>query len=92
MVPMNSNGALTDRVKAMIVECARLKVPPADIRDDQPLFDPAGGIGLDSIDVLELVVGLERTFGVQIQDGETGKRVLSSVNSICDFIRQSGKA
>lgn len=85
------NGALKDRVKQMIVECARLKIPAAELGDEALLFDPAG-VGLDSIDVLELVVGLERTFGVTIQDGETGKRVLRSVNTIVEYINQSGKA
>jgi len=85
------NGALKDRVKQMIVESARLKIPPSELGDDALLFDPAG-VGLDSIDVLELVVGIERSFGVSIQDGETGKRVLRSVNTICEYIQQSGKS
>lgn len=85
------DAALKERVKQMIVESARLKVPASELGDDALLFDPAG-VGLDSIDVLELVVGIERTFGVSIQDGETGKRVLHSVNTIVDYIKQSGKA
>lgn len=83
--------ALREGVKALIVQCARLKVPPSELKDDQPLFDPSSGPGLDSIDVLEIVVNLERTYGVTIPDRETGHKVLQSVNTIVDFIKASGK-
>ena len=75
----------------MIVLCCRLKMLPAELKDDQELFDAAKGPGLDSIDVLELVVNLEREFGVVIPDRETGQRVLRSVNSIVEFITASVK-
>ena len=81
---------LKDSIKAMIVQCARLKIPPADLKDDQPLFDPEAGPGLDSIDVLEIVVNLERSHGVTITDRETGQRVLQSVNTIVDFVKSTG--
>ncbi len=84
------DGVLKDRVKQMIVECARLKIPAAELGDEVVLFGPEG-LGLDSIDLLELVVGLERTFGVTIQDGETGRRVLRTVNSIVQSVKESGK-
>ena len=82
---------LKDSIKALIVQCARLKIPPADLKDHQPLFDPAAGPGLDSIDVLEIVVNLERTYGVSIPDRETGQRVLQSVNTIVEFVKSNGK-
>jgi acyl carrier protein len=85
-----ADAALRERVKALIVQCARLKVPPASIRDDQPLFDPEKGLGLDSIDVLEIVVNVEKSFGVTIPDKETGHRVLQSVDTLAAFIRSSG--
>jgi acyl carrier protein len=87
----NHDGALKEQIKALLVQCARLKVPASSIADDTLLFDPEKGLGLDSIDVLELVVNLERSFGVTIQDRETGHRVLASVNTIADFIKASGK-
>lgn len=86
----SGDAALRDRVKALIVQCARLKVPPASIGDDQPLFDPEKGLGLDSIDVLEIVVNVEKAFGVTIPDKETGQQVLQSVNTLAAFIRASG--
>jgi len=87
-----SDADLRTRVKTMIVQCARLKIQPADMKDDWPLFDKEKGLGLDSIDVLELVVNIEKTFGVQIPDRETGQKVLQSVNTIVEHLKASGKA
>jgi len=83
--------ALRDKVKVMIVQCARLKIQPSELKDDWPLFDKEKGLGLDSIDVLELVVNVEKTFGVQIPDRETGQKVLQSVNTIVEHLKASGK-
>ena len=87
---MSDDAVLRDRVKAMIVQCARLKIQPSELKDDWPLFDKEKGLGLDSIDVLEIVVNIEKTFGVQIPDRETGEKVLISVNSIVDYLKASG--
>jgi acyl carrier protein len=88
---MDANDAdLRDRVKKMIVECARLKIQPSELKDDWPLFDKEKGLGLDSIDVLELVVNIEKTFGVQIPDRETGQKVLLTVNTIVEHLKASG--
>ena len=87
---MDTNDAvLREKVKAMIVQCARLKIPTSQIKDDAPLFDPEKGMGLDSIDVLEIVVNIEKIFGVQIPDRETGRKVIQSVNSIVEHIQAS---
>lgn len=89
---MDSNETLLrDKVKAMIVQCARLKIQPSELKDDWPLFDKEKGLGLDSIDVLELVVNVEKTFGVQIPDRETGQKVLQSVNTIVEHLKAAGK-
>lgn len=84
------DAALRDKVKVMIVQCARLKIQPAELKDDWPLFDREKGMGLDSIDVLELVVNIEKSFGVQIPDRETGQKVLQSVNTIVEHLKASG--
>jgi len=84
-------AALRERVKALVIQCARLKVPASQIGDDTLLFDAQKGLGLDSIDVLEIVVNLEREHGVVVPDRETGQKVLQSVNTIVEFIRASGK-
>ena len=80
----------TDRlraeVKELLVSGLRLDVRPADIADDTPIFGE--GLGLDSIDALELVVLVEERFRVSIPDEEVGKRAFASVNALVDFIRQ----
>ena len=86
---MESN--LYDRVKIMMVKAVRLKISPASIKNDQPLFG-AGGVGLDSLDALELVVALEKEFGVRIPDADVGRKVLISVETMVKFIEDnSGK-
>jgi len=85
-----SEAALKEQVKALIVTCARLKIPASQLKDDQPLFDAEKGLGLDSIDVLEIVVNIEKSYGVQIPDKDTGRQVLASVNSIVDYLRKHG--
>ena len=75
---------LKQEVKQALVRSLRLPIPPEEIGDSMPLFGE--GLGLDSIDVLELVLELERSFGVSITDEQTGTKVLRSVDAIADFI------
>jgi acyl carrier protein len=81
---MEGQDTLASDVKVAIVRCLRMPIKPEEITDDMPLFDE--GLGLDSIDALELVLELQRTFGVEITDEHVGKRVLQSVNTIVDHI------
>ena len=74
-------------LKKLIIDTLRLEeVTPEDIEDDGPLFGE--GLGLDSIDALELVVALEKTYGVFIPDSEVGKRVFRSVNTLAHFVKE----
>ncbi len=75
---------LIDEIKRAIVESLRLPISVDEIGSSMSLFGE--GLGLDSIDVLELVLEMERRFGVSITDDETGQRVLRSVDTIADFI------
>jgi acyl carrier protein len=84
-----TDEVLRAEIKQAIVRSLRLPIPASDIQDDVPLFGE-GGLGLDSIDVLELVLELERAFGASIADEDTGKRVLHSVNTIMQFVRTNG--
>ena len=78
--------ALSMRVKAAIVRSLHLPIPPEDIADDVPLFGT--GLGLDSVDALELVLEIEREFGVKISDEQLGRRVLRTVNTIVQLLEQ----
>jgi acyl carrier protein len=81
---------LKQKVKNIIVENLMLQVTAAEIGDDLPLFGQ-GGLGLDSVDALQLVVALDKNFGVKIADPAAAKKVLSSVNSIAEAIAQKNK-
>ena len=85
---METADPLKVQIKQGIVRSLRLPIAWDEIGDATPLFD--GGLGLDSIDVLELVLEIERSFGVAITDEETGMRVLRSVDTIAEFILAEG--
>lgn len=76
---------LREEIKEMMVENLMLKVPKEEIGDALPLFG-AEGLGLDSIDALEIVVSLEKKYGVTIPNSETAKAALATVNSIHDYV------
>jgi acyl carrier protein len=71
-------------VKELLTTGLRLDVAPRDIEDEAPIFGE--GLGLDSIDALELVVLVEERFGVSIPDEEVGKQAFASVRALVDFI------
>ena len=85
---MEDANALKERIKAMMVENLMLQVTAAEIGDDQPLFGP-GSLGLDSVDALQLVVALDKTFGLKIPDPAAAKSILQSVNSIAEAVRKA---
>jgi acyl carrier protein len=76
---------LHDDIKEMMIENLMLKVSKEEIGDSLPLFG-AEGLGLDSIDALELVVSLEKKFGVTIPNSQVAREVLATVNSIHDYV------
>jgi acyl carrier protein len=79
------------RVKEMIIERLKLEgMGPDDIEDGAPLFGE--GLGLDSIDALELVLGIEQVFGVKIEDEAAGLKAFKSVQALTDFIAEHAKA
>jgi acyl carrier protein len=81
------SDALHTEIKQALVRSLRLPMEPDAIDDSMQLFGE--GLGLDSIDVLELVLELERSFGVTIADQDTGIRVLRSVDTIAAYIEAS---
>lgn len=80
---------LIERVKKLIIDRLKLEMAPAAIDADAPLF--GAGLGLDSIDALELVVGLEQEFKIRIPDQDVGKRVLSSARAIARYVAETGR-
>ena len=77
---------LNERLKKIIIETLRLEdITPGQIEDDSPLI--GSGLSLDSIDALELVVQLEKEFGIKISSSEESRQALASVSSLATFIR-----
>ena len=82
---------LIEKIKQLIITRLKLvDMTPAMIENNAPLFGE--GLGLDSIDALELVLGLEKEFGVIIPDAEIGKKVFQSVRTMAQYVlEQQGK-
>ncbi|KAF0219600.1 MAG: hypothetical protein FD174_1855 [Geobacteraceae bacterium] len=81
---------LIDQVKQLIIDSLRIEgMNPADIETDAPLFGE--GLGLDSIDALQLVVAMEKDFGVVVPDAATGSKVFQSVRSMAEYITEHRK-
>lgn len=78
---MEDATLLKEKIKAMMVENLMLQVSAAEITDDLPLFGP-GGLGLDSVDALQLVVALDKSFGLKIADPAAAREILQSVNAM----------
>lgn len=84
---MEPQETLEDQVKTAIIRCLRMPITPDEIQAEMPLF--GDGLGLDSIDALEIVLELQRSFGVVVNDEQMGQRVLRSVRTIVDFIEST---
>jgi acyl carrier protein len=82
---MSDDTQLKGQIKQMMVENLMLKISPEEIDDEQPLFGP-GGLGLDSVDALQLVVALDKNFGLKISDPDAARQALKNVNSIVEAI------
>jgi len=81
---------LKEKLKSQIILFLNLTdLSPADIKDDEPLF--GDGLGLDSIDSLELIVLLKREYGIDIKDPKEGRKVLTDVNTMVAYIQEYGK-
>jgi acyl carrier protein len=76
---------IVQKLKEMLISRLKLKVTPEQITEETQLFGP-DGLGLDSIDVLELVIGIRKEFGVEIADRQTAEKVFISVGSVAKYI------
>jgi acyl carrier protein len=81
---------LIPKVKQMILDSLRIDgMSIEEIDSDAPLF--GDGLGLDSIDALQLVVAMEKEFGTVVPDAATGSKVFASVRSMAAFISENSK-
>ena len=81
---------LKTTLKQQIIDSLNLQgMKPGEIDDNAPLF--GDGLGLDSIDSLELMVLLERNYGIKIEDAREGRKILTSVQTMAEYIQQHRK-
>jgi acyl carrier protein len=84
---INDAAKLCEFLKEMIINTLKLEdISAEEIDDDSPLFK--GGLGLDSIDALELVVAIEKVFNVIIEDEDVGKQAFGSIRILAGFIQR----
>jgi len=82
---MSDNIALRNRLRTLIISSLNLDgLEPESIADDEPLFD--GGLGLDSVDALELVVALEKEFKIRIEGEQATRDAFGSLRALADFV------
>jgi len=80
-------SALKEQLKSQIIQFLNLTdLTTVDIKDDEPLF--GDGLGLDSIDSLELIVLLKKEYGISIKDPREGRKILVDVNTMVDYIEK----
>lgn len=79
---------LIEKLKLQIIDALNLEgMTPDDIDNDAPLFGE--GMGLDSIDALELIVVLDKNYGIRLNSPTEGKTIFKSINSIADYIQKN---
>jgi len=84
---MNDATELKAQLKRMLVENLMLQITPEEIADDQPLFGP-DGLGLDSVDALQLVVALDKNYGLKFSDAEVARKAMQTVQTITAAIQR----
>jgi acyl carrier protein len=81
-------NSLVDEIKTLIIEHLNLEdVDPAGVDANAPLFGE--GLGLDSVDALELVMLMETTYGAKIGSSEVGKQAFSTLNTLAQFVQDN---
>jgi acyl carrier protein len=82
---MDNTTTLKQEIKQLMVENLMLQIGPDEIDEAQALFGP-GSLGLDSVDALQLVVALDKKYGLKIPDPPTARQVLQSVTSMAEAV------
>lgn len=82
---IEQDGEVESRVKSVIVETLDLKIDPEEIGTDDQLF--GGGVGLNSMATIEIIVGIEKAFGIRVPDEDLRVELFDSVRTMADYVR-----
>lgn len=86
--PSKTRAELLEEVKRLVVDSVQIHhIPLSELQEHTSLFQ--GGLGLDSVDVLEVVVAIEKKFGVRVKDAKAGQQIFRTFGSITDFVAQA---
>jgi acyl carrier protein len=77
-----------DTLRTLFISKLKLKISPEEIKEETPIFG-AEGLDLDSIDILELIVGIKKEFGVEIADRKVAEKVFITIGSIVQYIESN---
>ncbi len=84
----SQDEALKLRLKTMIIEeCEKEDIAPEELRDDVELFSDESGLELDSLDALQISMGLQTQFKVRLADSKEFRRVVTNINALADYIQ-----
>jgi acyl carrier protein len=87
---MQTIEELIPRIKAQIIECLHIDgMDPEELDEDMPLFGDV--TGLDSIDALELVVLLDKKYGIKINDSKAARKILVNIRTIAEYVHKNRK-
>jgi acyl carrier protein len=82
------DGLEKELVELIVKVCNILDPVPDDLSFDDPIIGPESALGLDSLDAVEIVVAVEKQYHVRIDAQETSRKILKSINTLTEFIRQ----
>ena len=84
----SQDDALKLRLKTMIIEeCEKEDITPEELADDVELFSDASGLELDSLDALQISMGLQTMFKIRLGDSKDFRRVVTTINNLADFVQ-----
>lgn len=84
---MSETHELEQQLKTLIIDSCGVPDAPQDFSNDAPLIGPESPLGLDSLDAVEIVVAVQKTYGVRIGGEDTSREVLQSISSLAGYIR-----
>lgn len=80
-----------DLKQMIIVECEKEDITPEEIPDDVELFSDASGLELDSLDALQISMGLQNNYGIRLGDSKEFRRRVTTINTLAQFIKETNE-